>query len=249
MPAGNSINDVLEQLDAVIARARRDNSRLGYFAVLYRNVTQKVKEGIEAGRFEDGARMERLDVIFASRYLDALESHRRGERASKCWSASFKAAENWHPLVLQHLLLGINAHINLDLGVAAALTAPHAQLPALRRDFDEINNILCAMLDDVQNRLARVSRWMTVLDRAGCRTDEALMNFSINRAREASWRLAEKLAPLSDEEREREIRELDRWIEILARLIQYPGIPLRIANFFVRLTETRNVGKVIDILT
>ncbi|HVF49646.1 MAG TPA: DUF5995 family protein [Pyrinomonadaceae bacterium] len=249
MPAGSSINDVLEQLDAVIARARREQSRLGYFAVLYRNVTQKVKEGIEAGRFDDGARMEHLDVIFASRYLDALESHRRGERASKCWAASFEAAENWHPLVLQHLLLGINAHINLDLGVAAALAAPGAQLPALRRDFDEINNILCAMLDDVQNRLARVSRWMTVLDRAGCRTDEALMNFSINRAREASWRLAEKLAPLSDDEREREIRELDRWIEILARLIQYPGIPLRIANFFVRLTETRDVGKVIDILT
>jgi hypothetical protein len=245
-----TIDDVIVELDDVIARARAERSRLGYFAVLYRDVTVKVKEGIGDGNFEDGARMERLDVAFASRYLDALHAYRRGEEMSRCWRAAFRAADRWPPIVLQHLLLGINAHINLDLGVAAAVTSPGEALPALRKDFDDINNILCRMLDGVQDKLARVSGWMTLLDRAGCRTDEAVMNFSINRARVAAWRVAEKLAPLTDAQREEEIRALDRRVELLARLVQHPpGITIRLANFVVRLSETRDVARIIDVLT
>jgi hypothetical protein len=245
-----TIDDVIVELDDVIARARAERSRLGYFAVLYRDVTVKVKEGIGDGSFEDGARMERLDVAFASRYLDALHAYRRGEEMSRCWRAAFRAADRWPPIVLQHLLLGINAHINLDLGVAAAVTSRGEALPALRKDFDDINNILCRMLDSVQNKLARVSGWMTLLDRAGCRTDEAVMNFSINRARVAAWRVAEKLAPLTDAQREEEIRALDRRVELLARLVQHPpGITIRLANFVVRLSETRDVARIIDVLT
>ncbi len=248
MPA-HTIDEVVEYLDDSIALARRERSRLGYFAALYRNVTINVREGILAGSFEDGARMERLDVMFANRYLDALERYRRGEEPSKCWRTSFRAAESWHPIVLQHLLLGINAHINLDLGVAAAQTSPGAQLAGLRRDFDSINDILRAMLDDVQDRLALVSPWMSVLDRAGGRTDEAIMNFSIDRAREAAWRVAERLAPLSPEETQREIDVLDRWVDVLAFAIQNPGVSIRLAALFVRLAESRDVAKIIDVLT
>jgi hypothetical protein len=97
-----------------------------------------VNEAILAGHFEDSARMERLDVAFANRYLDALESYHRGEELSKCWRTCFRAAHNWHPIVLQHLLLGIDAHINLNLGIAAAQTSPGTQLAGLRRDFESI---------------------------------------------------------------------------------------------------------------
>jgi hypothetical protein len=37
-------------------------------------------------------------------------------------------------LILQHLLLGINAHINLDLGIAAAEGTSAPKLPGLLRD-------------------------------------------------------------------------------------------------------------------
>ena len=248
LPA-RTIDEVLERLDQMIYLARREKSRLGYFAALYRNVTIKVNEGILAGSFEDGARMERLDVAFANLYLDAHERYHRGEDLSRCWRTTFRAAQSWHPIVLQHLLLGINAHINLDLGIAAAQTAPGTQLAGLRRDFDSINNILGAMLDDVQDRLTLVSPAMTLLDSAGGRTDEAIMNFSIERAREAAWRAAERLAPLSPEEMQKEIEVLDRWADVLASVIQYPpGISIRLATFFVRITESRDVGKIIDVL-
>jgi hypothetical protein len=247
MPA-RTIDEVIAQLDEVIARSRRERSRLGYFALLYRNVTVKVKEGIQAGAFEDGARMERLDVIFANRYLDAYDRYRRGEATSKCWLASFRAADNWFPIVLQHLLLGMNAHINLDLAVAAAETSPGDQIGALGQDFNRINDILGAMIGDVQDRLARVSYYMTFADRFGGRTDEAVMNFSINRAREASWRMAVRLARMTPAERAREIEEIDARVALLARVIQYPGIGLRTANIFVRLSEGRDPARIYDIL-
>ena len=42
-----TIDEVILQLDDIIARSIREQSRLGYFAALYRKVTIKVKEGIE----------------------------------------------------------------------------------------------------------------------------------------------------------------------------------------------------------
>src|SRR5262245_19008943 len=114
-----TIDDVLVELDQIIHQARETRDRLGYFAVLYRNVTIKVKEGIAAGLFEDGPRMEKLDVTFASRYLAALDSFRRGQPWSKCWLVCFRLAPGWRPIILQQLLAGMNAHINFDLGIAA----------------------------------------------------------------------------------------------------------------------------------
>ena len=115
-----AIDDVLHRLGLIIDDARRDGSRLGYFAALYRNVTAEVQRGIAAGRFGDGPRMARLDVVFANRYLDAYDAYAAGRPASRCWVAAFDAASRWPPLILQRLLLGMNVHIHLDLGIAAA---------------------------------------------------------------------------------------------------------------------------------
>jgi hypothetical protein len=60
----DTIDQVIEALNDVVDSARREGSRLGYFAALYRNVTIEVKRGIAQGRFDDGGRMERFDVIF-----------------------------------------------------------------------------------------------------------------------------------------------------------------------------------------
>jgi len=66
--AARTIDEVIDQLDDIIALSIREQNRLGYFAALYRKVTAKVKEGIAEGRFDNGPRMERFDVTFANRY-------------------------------------------------------------------------------------------------------------------------------------------------------------------------------------
>src|SRR6266571_4880006 len=92
-----TIDEVIAQLDDIIARSIQEQSRLGYFAALYRKATVKVKEGIAEGRFENGPRMERLDVTFANRYLEALDQFRRGQQPYLSWLTSFKAAATWRP--------------------------------------------------------------------------------------------------------------------------------------------------------
>lgn len=73
----HTVDEVIEQLTDIIDRSRREKSRLGYFAALYRKVTVQVKKGIASGRFENGPRMERLDVTFSDlraiyEYLSAI---------------------------------------------------------------------------------------------------------------------------------------------------------------------------------
>lgn len=248
MPPATSIDEVLARLDAIIAESRQERRRTGYFAVLYREVTQRVKDAIVAGQFDDGPRMERLDVAFANRYLDAYDAHRVGRPTSRAWALAFDTARWWPPLALQHLLLGINAHIVLDLGVAAAEVCPGDALDALEGDFGRINDVLGAMIDDVQRRLATISPWMTVLDRIGQRTDEEVCGFCLERARDVAWRHARRLAPLDADEQAREIDTMDMLASALALPIRSPGVLARTAMLAIRLGERRNVAWTIDVL-
>jgi len=248
VPAATTIDEVLARLDAIIADARRQRRRTGYFAVLYRDVTAGVKRGIAAGEFDDGPRMERLDVVFANRYLDAYDAHHVGRPTSRAWSVAFRAARRWPPLVLQHLMLGMNAHIALDLGIAAAEVCPGDALSTLERDFGRINALLGGMIDEVQRRLTVISPWMGVLDRVGQRTDEALCGFCLERARDVAWQHARRLAPLTPEEQALEIDTMDLLATALALPIHSPGVMARAAMLGVRLGEPRDVARAIDAL-
>jgi hypothetical protein len=235
-------------MDQVIERCIRGRSQLAYFAVLYRDVTVRVRDAIAAGRFEDGPRMERLDVIFANRYLDALDRFWRGEAPTQSWSVAFQAAHSWPPIILQHLLLGTNAHINLDLAIAAAQVAPGNELPGLKRDLQEITVLLGEMIDGAQERIERVSPWIRIIDRVGGRTDEQVCAFAIKAARDLAWRAAEELAVAAPEELEQEIALHDQIVAELGRGIRSPGLVLRAALYLVRVRETKSVPAVIEAL-
>ncbi|MGD2070609.1 MAG: DUF5995 family protein [Gemmatimonadota bacterium] len=244
----STIDDVLERLEAEVALAERRGSRLGYFAALYHEVTAAVAAGIRDGRFEDGERMERLDVTFARRYLDALDAYRGGAPCTRSWRLAFDAAQQWSPLILQHLLLGMNAHIGLDLGIAAARTAPGRALPSLRADFDEITSLLGELVDEVQDRIARVSPWMWIVDRVGLRSDEETATFGLGASRRLAWKWAERLAELEPEDQEPAIESLDGVVAGIGKRIVRPGIHLRSALLLVRLREAPDVPRVIAAL-
>ncbi|MDB5278402.1 MAG: hypothetical protein JWR61_3357, partial [Ferruginibacter sp.] len=70
-----TIAEVIDQLTNIVAKAAAENNRAGYFAALYKKVTIAVYDKIKAGYFDDNDRMERLDVVFASRYLDAFQEY------------------------------------------------------------------------------------------------------------------------------------------------------------------------------
>lgn len=246
---GRLIDQVLEELDVVISDARREGSRLGYFAALYRRVTAKVKEGIETpGFFDDPERMDLLDFHFARRYLDALARYRDGQGTSRSWQRAFAAASTFRPIVLQHLVLGINAHINLDLGIAAARTAPGAELASLRGDFQKINSILESLIGLVEEQVGEVSPWMAVLARVAGHKGVRAVEFSLGIARDEAWGFATALAPLPDEEQLPEMQRKDGKVTKLARKILHPGFLVDLALWVVRMREVTPVLQVIDVL-
>jgi hypothetical protein len=243
-----NIDEVITCLDQIIARFSLEHSRLGFFATLYRDVTIQVRQGITSGRFENGPRMERLDVIFANRYFDALNRHWAGEKPTFSWHVAFQAAHKRRPIILQHLLLGMNAHINLDLAIAAVEIAPGDELASLKRDFMEITVLLDEMIRDVQKRVEQVSPWIRILDHLGGRTDEKICAFAIGTARDLAWSTAEHLARLGPEDFEREVGKHDRIVEALGEEIRSPGWPLNLGLHAIRIREALSIDKVIAIL-
>jgi hypothetical protein len=215
-----TVDDVVERLDEIIARSQQEGSRRGYFAALYRATTLRVRANIQAQAFDDAARMSRMDAIFANHYLLAEAADRAGQPVPGPWRAAFAAEEDDSLLILQHLLLGMNAHINLDLGQAAADTARvHGQeLDALYKDYRHLNHILREMIDTVQDALAEVSPWLWALDWLGGEQDELAASFSITKAREQAWRAALAIERVP-EARGALVQELDQKTRLIARLI------------------------------
>ena len=243
-----TVDEVVARLDDIIDQCREDNSRIGYFAALYCKVTVAVRDGIAAGEFEDGERMERLDVIFANRYIAALEQYQKDIQPTNSWFIAFQSAKKWNLLILQHLLMAINAHINLDLGIAAVETRPGESLQELENDFMAINKILSDLLDVVQDKIDALSPGFNLIDKIGGRADEAIMNFSIQKARDEAWKFANELAALNPEEQKKKIAEKDAQIEALAKIVRNPGWFIKTFLFLIRIFETSKVSKVINVL-
>ncbi len=243
-----TIDEVIEFLDNIIDNRRAEDSKLAYFPVLYRKVTIAVKQGIAKEEFDDNPRMERLDVIFANRYLEAYSQFEMGKPLTASWQVAFDAATDFWPLILQHLLLGINAHINLDLGIAAAECAPGNELASLKSDFDRINAILAGMVEGVQADINKVSPLIGLLDSVAGKLDERLVDFSIRIARDGAWEFAGKLAVADADERRALIAQRDASIAWLGRDIRRPGIFLGSVAAMIRLFEWAPVGQVIEVL-
>jgi hypothetical protein len=246
--AVETIDDVIRALDAIIDWAWTEKSRLGYFAALYRRVTQAVKDGIAKGQFQDGPLMQRLDINFAGRYLQAFEQFRSGKQPTMSWQVAFHAADRWRPLIVEHLLAGINAHINLDLGIAAAVTAPGEQLPGLQADFDQINAVLAGLVGTVEKEMAEVSPLIGLLEKLSLQTDTVIINFSLDKARESAWNHALQLAPLSGDALQAAILGLDGEAAVLGHLVVSPPWLIKLQLLPIRIFESGNVRRVLDVL-
>jgi hypothetical protein len=178
-----TMDDVLGALREMVDDCIGTDSRIGYFAARYRQVALAVKRAIDDGVFDDGERMSRLDAAFANRYLEALHAWRSDGRPSRSWRTAYRAADDDRPVLVQHLSLGVNAHINLDLPIASARLCPGEAIGELQRDFDLVNGILSTVLGDLQVRLAVLSPLLGALDVVLGRLDEEIVGFNVQKAR------------------------------------------------------------------
>jgi len=240
------IDDVLVKLTQLIDSQRDLRSPLAFFPAVYRATTARVRAGIQLGSFADGARMGRLATTFANRYFAALDGRALGAGGApaRVWQVTFEAAARPHTMILQHVLLGMNAHINFDLPLAVIAAANGGKLAELHEDFLAINRILASLLNPVQAIIDDFSPLLHILDQVGGRTDEELVTFSIDTARDEAWHQATRLADEDDDQRKRSVLSLDRWVTVLAQSIIVPDGALGLASNLIARTESTDIAAV-----
>lgn len=241
-------DEVVDALGGVVERCARRDDRIGYFAAMYLAVTHTMRERTVQGGFVDAARMERFVTGFAGRYLAAERAWRGGEPCGESWRAAFRAAGRWRPIVLQHLLLGMNAHINVDLGVTASELGRDGSIEAVRADFDAVNDVLGELVDGCQAVLGTVSPWLGLADRIGGRHDETLIHFSLVAARRQAWSVAVGLSELSGTERQRAIAAVEASATRVARAVERPGLAASALLLAVRVRERAAPADVMALL-
>jgi hypothetical protein len=245
----NGIDDVLQILDGIIAECKAAGDPLGYFPALYRQVTREVKQGIATGFFDDGPRMDRFDALFANRYFAAYDAFQSGGQPSKSWQVAFQFTRSGQLIILQDLLVGINAHINLDLGVAAGETFPGEALQDFHGDFDKINDILGGLIPPVEAVIGQFSPLLGILEKIGGKDAVEVLDFSMDAARDDAWLHAVILSLQPSSLWPLTVQALDSKVSFLGKVIAQPVGLVANAVRLIRDTESKDVPAIIDALS
>ncbi|MER6149955.1 DUF5995 family protein [Streptomyces hirsutus] len=184
-------------VDTVVSRMRALDSALprrdgiAVFNRVYLTVTTEADRRIDAGLLADTRAAVTLNVVFAERYLAAVEAVSEGRRPPACWRPLFQLRH--HPGVrpLQFALAGINAHIGHDLALAVVDTCRTLDCePAwLEDEFEQVGDLLAALEERIREDLMPGPDLLQLADPlthlAGA--------WSLDRARDAAWTTARAL--------------------------------------------------------
>jgi hypothetical protein len=187
----STIDDVIAVMTAIDgALPAGDGVRC--FNDLYRRVTLGVRAAVGDGTaFRDPRFLDRLDVVFANLYFDAL---RTGESdpasAPPAWRPLLTARAESRLLPLQFALSGMDAHINRDL--PAGIVSVFEELGGSpldggdrRDDFERVNTILETV--EAQAKADLLTGPIAAIDTVMTPVDDQLAMWSVRAAREAAW--------------------------------------------------------------
>lgn len=221
--AVEELDRILERMQDRIGelRATQDDRRI--FLSVYATMTGAIHRGVHAGRFMDPPWTAELTARFATLYFDAEDAWERAPTTCpNAWRAAFAAAGRPRISVIEHALLGINAHIVYDLPFAVSGTMRAVgdvvdgrlqgdTLVRRRHDYEVVNHILAETILDAQQVLAEESRISRVLDRVALRFDEYAAEALLRASRTQGWHNALALAVARDEQEHEAVRQhLDR---------------------------------------
>jgi hypothetical protein len=155
------------------------------------------------------------------------------------WQWAFDGVSYDEPIIVQHLITGICAHIVHDLGIATAAVGKDG-LADLERDFDYVNVILASQVKPVLTALAEMSPNIGKL-LALPLDDEALVARLIVAFRNLAWKYATVIAEKPD--RLRELVDLqDAWASVLSTLVIHPPNRLPRLVSWIRDAESRDIA-------
>lgn len=135
--------------------------RRAIFLRCYLMMTENMHAAVAAAEFNDNGWVNALVHHFADYYFNALDACQLNPQAApRPWWLTYEAAGDPSTLVMQHLMLGINAHINYDLALALVdmLDAEWFELPPESRlqrkaDHEHVNQVISRTIDQVQDQV------------------------------------------------------------------------------------------------
>lgn len=244
-----SIDALIGRMTGQLAALEASGDARRYFHATYLRTTVAVRDALRRGVFLDADWVERWDVVFAELYLDALDLWDAERTAPEPWTVAFTAAAEGGLPPLRHVLLGMNAHINLDLPQAciACITdeefADEALLARRSLDHQRIDGVLIDRVRQEDRELMKVERPgdRTLLDRALIPFNRLSTKRFLVEARRKVWRNA---GLLSDARRrghlDVRLAELESAVRDRVAELRAPGqVVLRLARdgFGVELVD------------
>lgn len=180
---GSSIRGSLFALEA---RFAEQDDRRAIFATAYAWMTSSIDAQIDAEVFDDPGWVVELTAVFAEYYRQALSEQARGGTSPRCWEIALEATDT---VVLQDLLLGMNAHITYDLPLALAeLVGPLCRAQCLR-DYRRILTAIRGAIEIIQVQIvSRYAPGLRLLEHAFAGVDDWLTYHVIRLYREDAWR-------------------------------------------------------------
>lgn len=204
----------LSRMQSMSSAWQTAGDRRCIFSAAYATMTEHMEHAVQAGMFVDPVWVEELLDSFAQYYFRAAEGFASGDpRVPGVWRIAFEAAQRTDLNVLQHLFLGINAHINNDLVFTLVdLLDPDWENMGsdLRRrrqdDYFRVNDVIRDTVDVVQEEVvAQRSPLLEFVDSALGPVDEWLSAHLIAEWREDVWRHALAIMGATGPERDRQI--------------------------------------------
>jgi hypothetical protein len=215
-----TIGDVLDRMEAIDSALPRCDG-VSYFNRLYWGVTEHVVVAMRQSTFEDAQFLERLDVVFANLYFEAVRAADGRREVADAWEPLFALRGRMNSMPIQFALAGMNAHINHDLPLAVVKTCrdlalmPDEGTPHYR-DFTAANEVLERTQEAV--KASFTAGLIEELDEACGKLDDALAMWSIASARALAWNNAQMLWVLQDNP-----RALELYLCGLARMVNFGG--------------------------
>ena len=192
-------NETQKKLSRFVQKWQADKDRRVIFAHTYYLMTGNMLSALRGGEFHDRKWVSALLDRFAVYYFSALSKYEHAPiSAPPVWRIAFQVAENENSYTVQHLLLGVNAHINFDL-VATLIdllkdewkTLTMQQKRQRYEDHTHVNEIIGKTFDETQELV--IARYSPVLDRLtqySFNLDNLIISSLIASWREQAWQHA-----------------------------------------------------------
>lgn len=205
---------VLDLMQQHITFWEKSRDKRHIFLGCYRMMTANMIKALDEGVFMDQQWVDTLLHRFADYYFDALACFDCGDEVPAVWQQVHQNTRQENLHVVQHLLIGVNAHINYDLVLTLRdMLKPEwdslseAQRKLRYQDHCIVNDVIASTIDKVQDEIIEPQNAiMALVDRAFGRIDEYLLSRLITHWRQEVWEKAQEMLRATNSTEEEELR-------------------------------------------